>query len=253
ATEPNIAYPSATVLQDSLNSLNNLSNHTNDYTENFNELYRIQRDLRRQNVKNDFTIKVYETHVRFALEKHDLVMFKTCLETLVDLYELNFVGSGDELTAYTILYLIATENYKDDECIAHAVSVYNAFTFYDYESFFILFDKAPKMSGYLMETFVDSVRLCALEYFGAGVCELNLGFLARELGFIERKVLKQEKNFVQTIGCLVVEGADDDLCEWRDVMRMRMLDSRIWLEQRGGRVYKKLKGYGGWEKGSLRV
>lgn len=64
-----------------------------------------------QHMKNDFTLKVYETHARMALEKHDLDQFNQCQTQLVQLYADGIKGKEVEFLAYRIIYL-ALQNIK---------------------------------------------------------------------------------------------------------------------------------------------
>jgi hypothetical protein len=46
-----------------------------------------------QHIKNDFTIKVYETNARIALECHDINQFNQCQSKLYDLNKEGLKGS----------------------------------------------------------------------------------------------------------------------------------------------------------------
>ena len=55
-----------------------------------------------------------------------------------------------------------TKEDKQDECIAHAIKLRRAWSEGNYRKFFQLYPDAPKMSGYLMDWFVDRERRKAL-------------------------------------------------------------------------------------------
>jgi len=57
-----------------------------------------------QHIKNDFTIKVYETHARIALESYDMDQFNQCQTQLAILYKDGLVGNEVEFAAYRIIY-----------------------------------------------------------------------------------------------------------------------------------------------------
>ena len=55
-----------------------------------------------------------------------------------------------------------TREEKEDECIAHAIKLRSAWAQGNFKRFFQLYTTAPKMSGYLMDWFIDRERRRAL-------------------------------------------------------------------------------------------
>lgn len=82
------------------------------------QLKAIRQDLTVQHIKNDFSIHVYETHGRLALENNDLGEFNQCQSQLKHLYDAKlkkyaaYYESTFEFTCYRILYLLLTSNYS---------------------------------------------------------------------------------------------------------------------------------------------
>jgi hypothetical protein len=80
-------------------------NKTGDYNY-INEQFRsIRQDMTIQNLKNEFTVKVYETHARIALECYDIDQFNQCQTKLMDLFNDKLPGKEIEFLAYRIIYM----------------------------------------------------------------------------------------------------------------------------------------------------
>ncbi|RHY50733.1 hypothetical protein DYB34_000847 [Aphanomyces astaci] len=139
-----------------------------------------------QHIKNEFTVLVYETHARIALEEGDMNEFNQCQTQLAQLYE-HGVDSPHrpEFLAYRILYSIyvclqaKADNAgnvgmyralslvrpadRQDATVQHALAVREAVFANNYPSFFNLYDAPPKMTGYLMDAYANHMRLQALK------------------------------------------------------------------------------------------
>ena len=56
-----------------------------------------------------------------------------------------------------------TKEDREDECLQHAAKLRTAWSLSNYHKFFSLYKKAPKMSGYLIDWFIDRERKSALK------------------------------------------------------------------------------------------
>jgi len=171
---------------------------TRDYHYACDQLKSIRQDLTVQFIRNSFTVLVYETHARIALEIGDHEEFNQCQSQLKSLYE--FVPSDDqyEFLGYLILYLIFTENTTELQLtlsklppdslkhpvIDHALKVRRAWSLSNYHRLFSLYRQSPAMSAKIMDWFIERERKQAIKIIMKSYRpNVPLGFVSEELAF----------------------------------------------------------------------
>jgi hypothetical protein len=164
------------VLEKTLSMLRKKWKADKNYGYMCNQFKSLRQDLTVQHIKNDFTVKVYESHARIALEQGDMGEYNQCQTQLKALYSQNLPGNPDEFTAYRVLYFMYTCNKTDmndllaeltptDKIkpeIKHALDVRSSLAVGNYHKFFRLYTIAPNLGAYLMDMFIERERLHAL-------------------------------------------------------------------------------------------
>ncbi|ORY49459.1 hypothetical protein BCR33DRAFT_657076 [Rhizoclosmatium globosum] len=187
------------VLRKTLDLLGQKWKQDQNYTYICDQFKSLRQDLTVQRIKNEFTVKVYESHARIALEKGDVGEYNQCQAQLKELYRLGLPGSKDEFLGYRILYMVYTLNRTEQvkilsdltppetqsPPIRHALGVRMAVSTGDYHTLFQLYNTCPYMSVYLMDLFLERERVKALKTLSRAFRpSLRVAYLAGELGFV---------------------------------------------------------------------
>ncbi|RHZ55359.1 hypothetical protein Glove_416g5 [Diversispora epigaea] len=223
APDPSTVRP-LRILKQTLEFLKTKWVEDQNYTYICDQFKSLRQDLTVQHIQNEFTVKVYETHARIALEKSDLGEYNQCQTQLKELYRLNIPGSVTEFMAYRLLYFLYTRNRSDinaliaeltddmksDEAIKHALEVRSTLATSNFHKFFQLYLKAPNMGAYLMDHFVERERIAALTI----LCKsfrptLDLEFIRSDLAFSDMDECVQFLTDHQTRGFILADKTFD--------------------------------------------
>lgn len=87
-----------------------------------------------------------------------------------------------------------TPEHRNDQCIKHALKVRSAWALNNFHKLFVLYQSAPKMSGYLLDWFVERARKMALKsitkaYVSLVLLLACLIIIKEQEGFYQFKVL----------------------------------------------------------------
>ncbi|GAX26879.1 hypothetical protein FisN_9Lh173 [Fistulifera solaris] len=228
---PELVRPEA-VLREHLENMKQERRRPNrrDYIWFCSQLKAIRQDCTVQRIQNSFTIDVYETHARIALEENDLNEYNQCQTQLKELYrtlhdDTEATQNIREFLAYRLLYYVfLMENKKytggssdlfhlmlslsptdeEDPAIHHALLVREAVAELNYHLFFRLRLSCPNLGAFLMDHIIPTMRFNGLQR----ICRVyrptvELDFVAQELGFGED--MERCRKYLQSCSCLLSE------------------------------------------------
>eukprot|EP01040_Poterioochromonas_malhamensis_P000685 gene685-732_t len=222
---PNVVRPEE-VLRKSIQLIKKKwDNDEVDYIYMCSQLKSIRQDLTVQHIQNDFTVHIYETHARVALESSDLNEYNQCQTQLKQLYAAGIKGNEREFIAYRILYyiyLLGNKKYtagssdlayiltqlKDeemkDEAVDHALKIRKAIHAENYHRFFQLYKKTPNMGVCILDLMLESMRVKFLQRMLKAYrpMTVSVSFVLEELAF-EEEVIGMD--FLKRLGCVLQE------------------------------------------------
>uniref|UniRef100_A0A6B2L178 SAC3/GANP/THP3 conserved domain-containing protein n=1 Tax=Arcella intermedia TaxID=1963864 RepID=A0A6B2L178_9EUKA len=149
APDPSVVRPEP-VLKQALEMVKDRWKKNEDWQWCCEQMKSIRQDLTVQQIKNTFTVQVYEHHARLCLENNDIGEYNQCQSQLLSLYKMKIPGARMEFIAYRILYSLYENNplnanrmlaeltteMKKDPGVIHALMVRKAFAIRNYHAFF---------------------------------------------------------------------------------------------------------------------
>lgn len=109
-----------------------------------------------------------------------------------------------------------TAEMQQDVCIKHAILLQEAFAMKNYTRLFKLYEKAPKMSGYLIDWFVERVRKDGLKLMVKSYVSLSsshkLGGGFNNIETYNVIMYKALINFIGFIYCIMVSNVKIAYC-----------------------------------------
>ncbi|KAD6796609.1 hypothetical protein R6Q59_019647 [Mikania micrantha] len=170
-----------------------------NYLYKCDQLKSIRQDLTVQRIRNELTVKVYETHARLAIEVGDLSEYNQCQSQLQTLYAEGIKGQHMEFSAYNLLCVILHSNNnrdllsamsrlsieaRKDTGVKHALAVRTAVTSGNYVLFFKLYKDAPNLNTCLMDLYVEKMRYAAVKCMSRSYRPtIPVSYVAQVLGF----------------------------------------------------------------------
>lgn len=173
-----------------------------DYHYLVDQFKSIRQDLTVQHIRDEFTVTVYETHARIALEVGDLSEFNQCQSQLRTLYTENpaFRGNYYEFLSYRVLYLMVTANRSQMSAllldltkaetqhpsVQHALQCRAAVATHNFYHFLQLVQHAlHQCSTYLLDKMVTRVRWHAIQVLCRSFkpTRIPIEFVQQSLGF----------------------------------------------------------------------
>lgn len=204
------------------------------------QLKAIRQDLTIQHKKNQFTMRVYQTHARIAIEHNDLGEFNQCLSQLFTLYEIDRAKYElPEFVVYKVLYMIITGNNPEinklrlrflgsdaekmysnnhySKWIKPALDLSSAIITGDYFSIFNLYRQftdaqVPLASLLIKRNIIPKQRFIAFATIGKAFKRLSLAYLEEQLALNADGINTNEFLILHNLH-LFIDGNDLDLAQ----------------------------------------
>ena len=242
------------ILKQSLQLLKQKWNQNRDYSYICDQLKAIRQDLSVQNIRNEFTVKVYEYHGKLALEMQDIGEFNQSQTQLWQLYhfenlQLSKNSLISEFTAYRILYFVFTKRKTEltlllkeltpeqqrINCIKHAFEVRRAVDANDCFEVLKLYRICPNLGKNLMNLFIERVRVESLKAITRTFRKsVSIDFLGTMLGLSFEEIF----NFVDVLIKAVSDDTLDSVFVAGETCAVNCADLHAYVDERCHQLQK---------------
>jgi len=163
----------------------------------------MRQDMSVQHIKNKLTVKVYEWNARISLECHDVTYFNLCQSKLHELYKHGLIGKHTtEFLSYRFIYLVFGNQRQplnrllqelvmvqlDSDNMKFAFELREAYEMGNIKKLFQLYKKGVNMTQYLIDLFVNKLRIWALQILCKSHGDkLSVSYLTEILAFNDEK------------------------------------------------------------------
>jgi len=220
------------------------------------EMKAMRQDLTVQHISNAFTVDVYETHARMALQENDVNEFnqaQTQLKILYDkLDDKEALKNENEFVAYRMIYFVMmtlnkkynggssdllklmlslTPAQREDSSIEHALQIREAVSDMDYFKFFQLHKSCPNWGDKLTGLMVPTIQYRTLQIICTAYRPVaEVAHTLKQLGFpvSTNKQLKEGKKFLESCGC-ILNGDGTEIKTKESVVRESDLQEKTSL------------------------
>lgn len=207
------------VLSEAFDFVMNKYKENKDYKYIINQLKSIRQDMLIQNIKNDFSVKVYETSTLISLQNEDIENANITLSVLIkELY--NTIHNENEYQfyryylLYNILYDIKEMNYiiQEDKFMLYKnnnkdiIDIMKAMNEKNYIRLFILFNKLnSEIERKMIIPFIDYYRVQAMIIIAYGFyTTIDINYLYEKIGGNSSN--EEFFNFLKDIGVIIQES-----------------------------------------------
>jgi hypothetical protein len=168
------------------------------------QLKSIRQDCTVQHIKNDFTVKIYETHARMAIQYGELSDYNQCQAQLITLYAERLKGCESEFLAYRILYqtfALVSGNFGEllkslklscqvehvkSPAVVNALRIRDALKTNNFIKLFKLYEVTPNLGQTLIDLFVEKQKFKFLTILCRNFKpHVSVSYVAKGLGYFK--------------------------------------------------------------------